>query len=126
MSDELKPCEAMARKFHGAYERLAPQFGYETRPDTRAFDPASSNGKLMIAVVNEVVLSHDFLDLQSLFAFEAGRREADPYRDALRELVEAVDNLPTASQIFDKEAAYRLFQATTAAEKVLADTLTDR
>ena len=42
--------ESLARRFHTLYETLAPQFGYETRPETRAFDPASTNGKLMIAV----------------------------------------------------------------------------
>lgn len=47
--------KAVARKFHDVYERLAPDFGYETRPDTRRFDPESPNGKLMIAVVREVV-----------------------------------------------------------------------
>ena len=44
----------LARRFHEAYERLAPQFGYETRGDTRAFDPDSPNGRLMIAVCDEV------------------------------------------------------------------------
>lgn len=43
-----------ARAFHEAYERLAPQFGYETREETRAFDPASANGQLMIAVMQEI------------------------------------------------------------------------
>lgn len=43
-----------ARRFHEIYERLAPQFGYTTREDTRAFDPESSNGKLMIAVCAEL------------------------------------------------------------------------
>lgn len=42
--------EALARRFHALYEQLAPSFGYETRIETRAFDPASANGKLMIAV----------------------------------------------------------------------------
>lgn len=46
--------EALARKFHETYERLAPSFGYETRPETKAFDPNSPNGKLMIAVCNEI------------------------------------------------------------------------
>lgn len=41
---------AVARRFHETYERLAPQFGYETRAETRAFDPDSANGRLMIAV----------------------------------------------------------------------------
>lgn len=51
--------EDLARAFHEAYERLAPQFGYETREETRQFDPASKNGRLMIAVCNEIrALSH--------------------------------------------------------------------
>lgn len=45
---------AIAFKFHEAYERLAPSFGYETRLDTKAFDPDSANGRLMIAVCSEV------------------------------------------------------------------------
>lgn len=46
--------EALARFFHDTYERLAPSFGYETRPETRTFDPASKNGRLMLAVMREV------------------------------------------------------------------------
>lgn len=44
----------VAKRFHEVYERLAPSFGYETRKETRAFDPESPNGKLMIAVCQEV------------------------------------------------------------------------
>ena len=40
----------VALLFHETYERLSPSFGYETRPDTRTFDPESPNGQLMIAV----------------------------------------------------------------------------
>jgi len=46
--------EALARKFHETYERLAPQFGYETRAETRKFSPLSTNGMLMIAVCAEI------------------------------------------------------------------------
>lgn len=46
--------EALARRFHEAYERLAPSFGYETRTETRQFDPTTPNGRLMIAVCGEV------------------------------------------------------------------------
>jgi Lar family restriction alleviation protein len=45
---------AMAMLFHRIYERLAPEFGYETRVETRTFDPDSPNGKLMIAVCREI------------------------------------------------------------------------
>lgn len=52
--------EMVARRFHKTYERLAPKFGYETREETRQFDPASPNGKLMIAVCEEMVReAHD-------------------------------------------------------------------
>jgi hypothetical protein len=46
--------EERARLFHETYERLAPQFGYETRADTKQFDPTTPNGRLMIAVVREM------------------------------------------------------------------------
>jgi len=42
---------AWARRFHECYERLAPQYGYETRQETRVFDPESQNGQLMCAVM---------------------------------------------------------------------------
>ena len=44
----------LARKFHETYERLAPQYGYETRRDTRDFDPHSPNGRLMCAVIESI------------------------------------------------------------------------
>jgi len=44
----------LARRFHETYERLAPQFGYATCDDTKAFDPQSPNGKLIIAVCGEI------------------------------------------------------------------------
>lgn len=43
----------MAKFFHDAYERLAPQYGYETRPDTKEFCHESPNGRLMAAVCEE-------------------------------------------------------------------------
>lgn len=48
--------EQLARSFHEIYERLAPVFGYETREDTKVFDPNSKNGKLMIAVCTEMAI----------------------------------------------------------------------
>lgn len=50
----MSASEVLARAFHDTYERLAPQFGYETREDTREFDPKSKNGRLMIAVCGEI------------------------------------------------------------------------
>ncbi len=45
----------LAVKFHEIYERLAPAHGYETRQETRRFDPTSPNGRLMIAVCAEIL-----------------------------------------------------------------------
>lgn len=46
---------SLAEHFHKIYERRAPEFGYETRRETRAFNPGSANGKLMIAVCSEIL-----------------------------------------------------------------------
>lgn len=53
--DKIKAAEELALQFHQTYERLASSFGYETRPDTKVFDPESNNGKLMIAVCSEML-----------------------------------------------------------------------
>lgn len=45
----------LAIRFHETYERLAPSFGYETRTETRTFDPSSKNGRLMVAVCGEIL-----------------------------------------------------------------------
>ncbi len=63
--------EALARAFHDAYERLAPSFGYETRKDTRAFDPATPNGRLMIAVADEIEIAGPDKVLRCAFCGEA-------------------------------------------------------
>lgn len=46
--------EELAFLFHSTYERLASEHDYVTRLETRAFDPRSRNGQLMIAVVREL------------------------------------------------------------------------
>jgi hypothetical protein len=48
------PTPKLAEKMHNLYESLAPKYGYETRLDTKSFDPNSPNGKLMCAVLEEV------------------------------------------------------------------------
>lgn len=68
----VNPLE-IALRFHEVYERLAPEFGYETRKETKAFDADSPNGKLMVAVCRVV---GDQIDRQSFDAgFNAGLRE---------------------------------------------------
>jgi hypothetical protein len=46
---------SLAKQFHRTYERLAPSFGYETRADTRDFDPDTPNGRLMVAVCKSII-----------------------------------------------------------------------
>lgn len=53
-ADTEREALALAIRFHETYERLAPSFGYETRPDTKAFDPTTPNGRLMVAVCGEL------------------------------------------------------------------------
>lgn len=56
MTDPMTPTvEQAACLFHETYERLAPEYGYETRQDTKDFDPNSANGRLMIAVCAEIL-----------------------------------------------------------------------
>ncbi len=69
----MTEAERLARQFHHAYESFAPNFGYETRPETRTFDPASVNGRLMIAVCEAVMPA----ELRRLAA------EVEALRDAL-------------------------------------------
>lgn len=54
----VDPAEVLARRFHEAYERLAPDFGYETRPESAVpwEQVPEANRRLMIAVVKEVML----------------------------------------------------------------------
>jgi hypothetical protein len=51
----FRKAQALAERFHEAYERLAPQFGYTTRPETRTLDLQSNNGRLMVAVCQELL-----------------------------------------------------------------------
>jgi hypothetical protein len=47
----------LARLFHDTYERLAPEFGYSTRPESRvAWDDVPENNRLlMIATAAEIL-----------------------------------------------------------------------
>lgn len=45
----------ITKEFHDTYEKLASEYTYETREDTKVFDISSNNGKLMYATVNEIV-----------------------------------------------------------------------
>jgi hypothetical protein len=59
--------EKMAQKFHEAYERLAPQFGYQTRTESAVpwEEVPEQNRKLMTAVCAEVMVP--YLEVIRLF-----------------------------------------------------------
>jgi len=65
MNKQDKEIRELAEKFHEAYERLAPEYGYETRPETKQFDPESPNGKLMIAVCDELLDTMDWVSVKT-------------------------------------------------------------
>lgn len=57
MEIERKYPEAyrLARRFHEFYEQSASAFGYETKKETKEFNPESPNGRLMAWVCYEIV-----------------------------------------------------------------------
>jgi hypothetical protein len=73
--------EQLARRIHEAYERLAPSFGYETRKETRAFDPTTPNGKLMIAVCAELQSAPTPAPISSSIGDHGAQATADPGAD---------------------------------------------
>ena len=66
--------EKLAEFFHNTYEKLAPIYGYETRKDTKIFDKNSKNGRLMIAVINELKAKeqYKYTEEDILAAMEVG------------------------------------------------------
>ena len=68
-----------AKMMHEIYESLATKFGYETRDETKDFDPTTPNGQLMIATVNVFTES------------EIGRLTAE--NDRLKKEVEAANEV---------------------------------
>lgn len=53
-SEQLRTAEGLARGFHDLYERLAPNFGYETRPESAVpwEQVPEANRNLMVAVAD--------------------------------------------------------------------------
>jgi hypothetical protein len=54
--EEFRRAEALARRFHEAYERLAPSFGYKPREETSVpWEQVPDNNRmLMIATAHEI------------------------------------------------------------------------
>jgi len=99
---------ALAQRFHAAYERLAPRFGYETREASAKpwAEVPDNNRALMTAVCAELLGS------------VTSERHAGIER-ALRELVRLKDGPRDVAYVAAKEAAWQ------AARVVLADVSVD-
>jgi len=132
---DLSAVDALARRFHEAYERLAPSFGYETRKETRAFDPESANGKLMIAVCAELpsqidrehypgLLSDDEIDEQERVANREAMLAAESRRDSAKADAEpsALSPLEAALASLLDEAMTELFEVTRDPDRQRSDT----
>lgn len=64
--DRAREALALAKKFHEAYERLAPFYGYGTRGETREFREGTPNGQLMMAVASELLADLERYDARRL------------------------------------------------------------
>lgn len=84
--------KALAEQFHEAYERLAPLFSYSTRIDTRTFDPLSVNGRLMIAVCEEILRAQGG-------ATPVGEVTVEWYQGQERKVIFA-DHLPVGTKLY--------------------------
>jgi hypothetical protein len=80
-SDTPDTAERIARAFHEAYERLAPDFGYTTREASAKpwADVPEQNKRLMIAVVADLLQRRVIADEQQVFqsGFNRGLQEGN-------------------------------------------------
>jgi hypothetical protein len=54
----MTDAETLARRFHETYERLAPDFGYETRPESaKPWDQVPENNRALMIAVCESILT---------------------------------------------------------------------
>lgn len=71
--------------FHETYENLAPEFGYNTRQDTKVFDEKSKNGKLMVAVCERVISEFLCCNREEIFSvFKEWIEKKDEMGDSLK------------------------------------------
>ena len=70
----------LAILFHNTYEKLAPSFSYVTKHDTKKFDINSPNGKLMVAVCEEIIKCQKH-EQQIKEAYKHGQNNGYSYRD---------------------------------------------
>jgi hypothetical protein len=81
-----------ARQFHELYEKYAPEFCYETRPDTKELDFESPNGKLMLKVCKLITLNSEIEKLEARIEDLIWSLGCDPtYPNPIQEKIEALE-----------------------------------
>lgn len=93
--EEVMTPQKLAIIFHDIYETLAPSYRYETRKDTRDFDPESTNGKLMIACC-KFILETEIIPLttQALTLAEqrGAEREAKEWYWSVKDILNSIES----------------------------------
>ena len=58
MSERPLTADQLAREFHDTYERLAPTFGYETRPESRTrWDQVPEQNRMLMVATAAALIS---------------------------------------------------------------------
>lgn len=88
--------EEIARRFHDAYEHLAPSFGYRTRGASRVpwERVPGANRALMIATVRAVLIE----DLHIIDRISSAEAERDELRERCEKLREALNQIAVLAE----------------------------
>lgn len=69
--DDETRAEELARRFHDEYERLAPEFGYETRPESAVpWDQVPENNRALMVAVCETILTEEAISPTDVMRLE--------------------------------------------------------
>ena len=105
----------LAKIFHEIYERRAPEFGYETRKETKEFDSTTPNGQLMVAVCGEIIKYMEAGDFWSNIVYPEG---ATP-EQIQAELTDYLTILHEVCIVYDHVTGGRISKPNTLADEVI-------
>ena len=80
IENEYPEAYKWAREFHNLYEHKSSFFGYETKQETRDFDPESPNGRLMAYVCLSIV-QQALAENMAIVKGEIEKLETDVYAE---------------------------------------------
>ena len=108
---------SLAKLFHEIYERRAPEFGYETRKETKEFDPTAPNGQLMVAVCGEIIKHMEAGDFWSNVVYPEGSTP----EQIQAELTDYLTILHEVCTVYDHVTGGRISKANTCADAVIGE-----